>query len=284
MGTERNYFTAEEADRVRFLLSQIRRSERKEQESLRAQLRRLGFRISDWSGGRTNGFTVSDFDDLIEGGQISIGCDRVSGRRASCEVGDFSAIAKAAAIALGGPKFTLVEAASHVDDKPGLYALHGEAAAWSELRLGDPPDERPLYVGKAEASLVSRDLQTHFADGRTGSSTLRRSLAALLRDSLELRGQPRNLQNPGRLANFGMSPSDDAKLTTWMQRYLKLAVWPQEGSAELLAIERELLGQWRPPLNLKDVQTPWSRMLRSKRKLMATEAAEMPSLASLGSW
>lgn len=39
-----------------------------------------------------------------------------------------------------------------------------------------------LYVGKAERRLRGRDLWTLFNTGRTGRSTLRRTLAALLAD------------------------------------------------------------------------------------------------------
>ena len=101
----------------------------------------------------------------------------------------------------------LRRAADSVPDRPGLYAIYGDAQTWSELGLGEPPDMHPLYVGKAEASLVTRDLRTHFSDGPTGQSTVRRSFAALLREelSLEARGvlahwlRPLNLKG-GRLA------------------------------------------------------------------------------------
>jgi hypothetical protein len=58
----------------------------------------------------------------------------------------------------------LASAAEHVPAKPGLYAIHGAADVWRELGLGAPPDARPLYLGKAEDSLVSRDLDTHLSD------------------------------------------------------------------------------------------------------------------------
>jgi hypothetical protein len=64
-----------------------------------------------------------------------------------------------------------------VPGRPGLYAIYGGATTWNELGLGEPPDGRPLYIGKAEDSLVTRDLKTHFGDGRTGQSTVRRSFA-----------------------------------------------------------------------------------------------------------
>ncbi len=135
-----------------------------------------------------------------------------------------------------------------------------------------PPDPRPLYVGKAEKSLVARDLSTHFGDGRTGSSTVRRSFAALLHDGLDLRGIPRNPDKPGYYANYGLSPEHDAKLTAWMRRRLRLAVWPKTGDVELLSVERAVLRQLQPPLNLKDVETPWSTQVGDARKRMADEA------------
>src|SRR5579859_3831532 len=82
------------------------------------------------------------------------------------------------ALAHAGP---LASAEMRVPDRPGLYAIYGESRTWRELGLGAPPDGRPLYLGKAEDSLASRDLKTHFGDGRTGQSTVRRSFAALLR-------------------------------------------------------------------------------------------------------
>ena len=66
-----------------------------------------------------------------------------------------------------------------VPGRPGLYAIYGDAKTWNELGLGMAPDGRPLYIGKAEDSLIIRDLKTHFGDGRTGHSTVRRSFGRL---------------------------------------------------------------------------------------------------------
>jgi hypothetical protein len=83
--------------------------------------------------------------------------------------------------ALLGPGVPFAEAAARVPPRPGLYAIFAGPTAWIELGLGTPPAQRPLYVGKAEQSLLGRDVRQHFSDGKTGSSTLRRSVAALLR-------------------------------------------------------------------------------------------------------
>src|SRR5436190_432225 len=110
-------------------------------------------------------------------------------------VADLAATVAAAHAALQQPG-PLDGAEARVPNRPGLYAIYGDAMTWAELQLGAPPDGRPLYLGKAEDSLVTRDLRTHFGDGRTGQSTLRRSLAALLHDTLHLSGMPRNPDKP----------------------------------------------------------------------------------------
>ncbi|MGW3547006.1 GIY-YIG nuclease family protein [Janibacter hoylei] len=71
-----------------------------------------------------------------------------------------------------------------------------DGAGPTRSRCADVNVDAPLYIGKAERSLVSRDLQTHFTSGKTGQSSLRRSLAALLRVELDLTAQPRNPSRP----------------------------------------------------------------------------------------
>jgi hypothetical protein len=176
--------------------------------------------------------------------------------------------------ALGRPG-VLAGAEARVPNRPGLYAIHGDRQTWNELGLGDPPDARPLYVGKAEDSLVIRDLKTHFSsDGRTGQSTVRRSFAALLHDTLSLWGIPRNASKPGYFSNFGLSEDHDEALTCWMERRLLLATWskPSDCAFALKQIEGEVLGELLPPLNLQGVVTPWTAQIKAARAVMADEA------------
>lgn len=169
---------------------------------------------------------------------------------------------------------SLAEAESVVPARSGLYAIYGVGKTWVELGLGEPPDGRPLYVGKAEDSLVTRDLKTHFGDGRTGQSTVRRSFAALLRETLGLRGVPRNTAKPGYYSNFGLSPAHDAALTRWMRERVLLAVWPRPANCafSLGEIEAALLVELQPPLNLQGVVTPWTAQVKAARAAMAAEA------------
>jgi hypothetical protein len=136
----------------------------------------------------------------------------------------------------------------------------------------DPAFEgQPLYVGKAERSLNGRDVGTHFATGKTGSSTVRRSLAALLVNELDLVPVPRNLTKPDGSANFALDAAGDARLSSWMDQRLTLATWVKPSNVELDVIETAVVRRLRPPLNLDKVGEPRDRLRRARRQ-MATIA------------
>lgn len=286
----RSAFTQGEIEQIRHLLRAKQTADRDRQKSLRARLRLMGFRISDFAD--YPGFVESDLDDLIARGTITVVAQaddaastsrqhapiRTDLRQSSDRVPrgngrDLGQFVREALRSLA-QKAPLDQAVPHVPARAGLYAIYGDADTWQQLGLGDPPDERPLYVGKAEASLVTRDLATHFGDGRTGSSTVRRSFAALLREPLRLMARPRNSKRPERFANYGLAPEHDASLTAWMRESLELAVWPKptECKLALAQIEVEILAQLLPPLNLKDVRTPWTAQVKAARAGMAEDA------------
>ena len=163
----------------------------------------------------------------------------------------------------------ITETSDQFSHRAGLYAVHAESSIWRFLGLED--HEGPLYVGKDERSLVSRDIKTHFATGKTGASTVRRSFAALLRQPLNLRAVPRNTATPGYFANYAVEPAGDARLTEWMRENLTLAVWEKPEGVPLRPLEIGVLSGWMPPLNLTDVPRPWPH-LKAARKVMADEA------------
>jgi GIY-YIG catalytic domain-containing protein len=166
----------------------------------------------------------------------------------------------------------LAGAEDTVPGRPGLSAMVMRPPR-TDLGLGDPPDGRPLYIGKAEDSLVTRDLKTHFGDGRTGQSTVRRSFAALLHDTVGLRGIPRNIAKPGYFSNYGLSAAHDAALTRWMREHLRLAIWPTPRDCEFALGQVETaLSVDMPPLNLQGVVTPWTGQIKAARAVMTEEA------------
>lgn len=179
---------------------------------------------------------------------------------------------------LTGERWAITDAAQHVPACPGLYAIYGDEQAWRDLQLGPTP-HAPLYVGKAEGSLVARDLNGHFATNpnskpRTGSSTVRRSFAALLRETLDLHAVPRNLAKPERFANYSLADGGDARLNEWMHARLTLAVWPAPAGmpVPLGDVETAVIVRFTPPINLDKNPRKLVR-LSADRAAMAAEAA-----------
>lgn len=142
------------------------------------------------------------------------------------------------------------------------------------------PDLRPLYVGKAEGTLASRELQDHFGmrprgvQSPTGSSTVRRSLAALLASAHGYQGIPRNPLKPGYFDKFGLCAEDDEHLSAWMKRRLRLSLWPHDDVAALFDVETDVLRGLLPPLNIEKVRTPWREHVKTARRLLADQALQ----------
>jgi len=137
--------------------------------------------------------------------------------------------------------------------------------------------DQPSCVGKAEKSLNGRDVGTHFATGKTGSSTVRRSLAALLAEELELIAVPRNLRKPDGSANFALEHAGDARLSTWMEQRLRLATWVKPEQATLEDVETAFVRRLRPPLNLDEVGEPRDRLRQARRRLADVARAWQPT-------
>ena len=161
------------------------------------------------------------------------------------------------------------DAVGLVAKSPGLYAFYGDDHAWSDLALTPAFEDQPLYVGKAERSLNGRDVRTHFATGKTGSSTVRRSLAALLVKALDLTPVPRNLIRPDGSANFALAADGDARLSMWMDERLSLATWVSPSGVILDEVETAVVRQLRPPLNLDKVGEPRAELREARRRLAA---------------
>lgn len=294
----RSSFSATESDEIRSILAQVRLAEPPKQKGLRAKLRSRAFFITDWSSDQS-GFTVSDFDDLVSRGLISVesGLDPDTGPVVKVlskeEVPERVAVSgsrdpevspealQQALSALSGGRYSLADGDPDLAAGRGLYAFYGEGRVWRSLGLGSTSDGRPLYVGKAEASIATRDLRGHVGSpsgstSLTGRSTLRRSVVALLAkaDGPDFDAVPRNPAKPERFANYGLSREDDILLTKWMRGAFTLSVWFAPRGVTLKSIEREVLAKWEPPLNLTEVSTPWTRMVKQARAEKATQARE----------
>ena len=99
---------------------------------------------------------------------------------------------------------------------PGIYAIGftGKVFPFPSGKSIVGKDEI-IYIGKTEKSQKSRDAQTHFKSGKTGSSTLRRSLGAILRKELNLKPIPRS-QTETIVRDYKFIEESEKQLTEWM--------------------------------------------------------------------
>jgi hypothetical protein len=117
---------------------------------------------------------------------------------------------------------------------------------------------------------------THFAVGKTGSSTVRRSLSASLVHKLVLVALPRNPDKPDGSANFGLDQVSEDRVSSWMEQRLLLATWSKREGANLDQIETAVVRQLQPPLNLDKVGQPRKRLRDARPRMADTARAWQP--------
>ncbi len=140
--------------------------------------------------------------------------------------------------------------------KPGIYAWHGDDDARDLLgaALG-PVETSPLYLGRTNGILHTRIAREHLHNTR--SSTLRRSLATMLWEELDIRRAGRNT----------IDADSNARLTAWMLEHLSVSVVPVVERANVATIETDVLDHLDPPLNLVNVaNSPGRTRLRALRR------------------
>ncbi|WP_425340830.1 GIY-YIG nuclease family protein [Curtobacterium citreum] len=151
-------------------------------------------------------------------------------------------------------------------ESPGLYAWWTAGAIpWPASFPPVDPDV-PAYVGKADTeSLANRFMNDHL--GRTRGSALRRSLAALLAEELNLRASL-IIGTRKRPSKFGLDQAGEERLTRWMLSNLSVTwvslVDPGDD-------EEALIRNLHPPLN--DVHAVGSMYRVPMRVLRASFAA-----------
>lgn len=142
---------------------------------------------------------------------------------------------------LSGPPVALDVAVKRLARGSGVYAWWAPPSVLPDLP-GPPndsdPSRRMLYLGRA-TSLRGRILRNHLR--RSGSSTLRRTLAGLLvSEGYQTTWTDRVV----------LVPEDETRLTAWMHTHLRLT-WAED--PEPAIIEAELVRRLHPPLNVHGV-------------------------------
>jgi hypothetical protein len=167
--------------------------------------------------------------------------------------------------------------ASEIRDSPALVPRQSGLYGWwfSSVPPGVPIERtleadgsRLLYVGIAPrkpsraGSKSTRTLRSRLLNhcrGPIGSSTLRRTLASLLRAELDLEIQPALSGKPT------IGTDGEAKITAWLDQNARVA-WTLDPEPWL--VEDVLIsGPTRLPLNIKGSTDPFSADLKRLRKL-----------------
>jgi hypothetical protein len=142
---------------------------------------------------------------------------------------------------LSGVPVGLDVAVKRLSRGSGVYAWWAAPSVFPDLPgppNRDDPSLRLLYLGRA-TSLRGRILRNHLR--RSGSSTLRRTLAGLLvSEGYRTTWTDRVV----------LLPEDEARLTAWMHAHLRLT-WAED--PEPASIEAELVRRLHPPLNVHGV-------------------------------
>lgn len=150
---------------------------------------------------------------------------------------------------------------------PGVYAWWDcdGAVPWP---AGHPPVDvfAPLYVGiAARQSLGQRTAGNHLASTRR--SALRRSLAAVLADHLELSPAQVIAYPKGK---FGLDAPAESGLTTWILKHLTVT-WVETSDPE--PVEQHLVATLHPPLNDRGAAaSPHRAPMRTLRSALRTTA------------
>jgi hypothetical protein len=150
-------------------------------------------------------------------------------------------------------------------DGTGVYAFF--LSVPSALAVNIEPHGL-IYLGMTESSLEVRNHLTHV---HSGTSSLRRSLGALLKDQEEFQAIPRS---PGKsrtnTTNYRFRDEDEIRLTKWMRTHLTYGFATVEHDARV--VEKALIVELCPPLNLTDWPNPQGRYLRDMRAACRNEA------------
>lgn len=263
--TGRRSFSTDEAEELRRLIREKQTADASRQKSLRARIRRIGFRISEYEV--YGGFTVSDFDDLVHRGVVTI----TDGGEVPAEAPPLAvpSVASGPVRRREATEAELDAALDSLDGRPrrigadvwpgdvtgldrcGLYSWWVDGAGARDLTagLGHPLDDGRIYAGQTGATkwpsggtganTLRKRIHQHIT-GQIRGSTFRLTLAAALADALALEHV-----GPKQLA-----PRSNAELTAWVRRHLQVAVHPFSEPDALVDLERRVLARLDPPLNL----------------------------------
>jgi hypothetical protein len=157
---------------------------------------------------------------------------------------------------------------------PGIYAFFYIGNDFP--LLGDSVSKHQIiYIGKTESSQEKRDSKTHFTTGKTGSSTVRKSIGSILCVQKNLMPIPRNDSDYAkrRFSHFKFDNPSEIKITDWMKKNMALSFYEYPESKEKIdKLETEIIKQLKPILNIDHKNPENLNQIKKLRKNCASIA------------
>ena len=173
-------------------------------------------------------------------------------------------------------KYSLVNSQVVFSNLPGIYAFHfvGKKFPLNDFTL---PDDKIVYIGKTERSQKSRDADTHFKSGKSGSSTVRKSVGALLSQNEEIISVIRSSSDieKGRKSHFKFDDKSEQRITEWMLENIAVSFFEySKCKTEIDTLETEIIQVLKPVLNIdyKNPDNPFKNIIKELRKKLAIKA------------
>ncbi|MCW5874604.1 MAG: hypothetical protein KIS88_08170 [Anaerolineales bacterium] len=163
---------------------------------------------------------------------------------------------------------TVVKTKSSLPKQPGLYAFGLVGNPFSNSQFSSLGESSFLYLGKSQKNLHDRVMGKHLNSKRTGSSTLRRTLGALLLEELALTPLPRSTteKTQRRFESYKFADEGEERLTYWMKKNLQVTFWVAPPQYLFLKdLEAAVIKLSRPGLNL-EATNPIRAELNLRRK------------------
>ena len=147
---------------------------------------------------------------------------------------------------------------------PGCYVLVVDSEGVKELGFNRKARRAALYVGKAEDNIRNR-VKDHLLVGGSGSSTLRRSIGALLRKPYDLNPQPRSRKRSDskRFTNYKFDHKGEQLISDWILAYVYFSSVKSSNPKET---EESLVSEHHPLLNLTGWENPERAVIKDKRE------------------
>lgn len=160
---------------------------------------------------------------------------------------------------------------------PGIYAFFFIGNTFP-LIGSSVSKHQIIYIGKTESSQEKRDAKTHFTTGKTGSSTVRKSIGSILCEKENLKPIPRNDSDyeKGRFSHFMFDDTSEQLITNWMKNNLALSFYEYPNSRqEIEDLETEIIDALVPILNIsKNPKNAFKTTLQNLRKNCASSAMQ----------